>query len=189
MANSKQRIRVAAMAAHAVALGVVVFLFTQTRTMTAFCVIASLLIGCGGIGSVPGRPISAYAAFGSLMGYAFWISVSAINQRAFLALIPAILLVIGIVWFLQQPAWPSVIFTIIVTSLLLIMAISEYRYPYDVDGWEPDQVRRSALTAIGVLGLGLMYLGFGFAECRLAPPRKSKQRKRPRVSIPTAPMD
>jgi hypothetical protein len=189
MANPKQMIRVAAMASHAVAVGVVAYLFSQTSGMTLFCVIAGVLIGCGGAGSVPGRPISAYSAFGSLMGYAFWVSVSAINQGAFTGLIPATLLAIGVVWFLQQPARPSVIFTIIVTSLLLIMAVSEHRNPYDVDGWEPDEVRRSALTAMGALSLGLMYLGIGFAECRLAPTRKPKQRKRPRVSIPSAPLD
>ena len=83
MANTRQMIRIAAMAAHLVTLGIASFLFTQTRAMTVFCVIASLLIGCGGIGSVPGRPLSAYAAFGSLMGYAFWVSVSAIIRARF----------------------------------------------------------------------------------------------------------
>lgn len=165
-------------AAHAVAVVVVMALFLQTQAMTAFCAVAAALIGCGSVSSVPGRSVALYAAFGALMGYAFWISVSAIHQHEYLALVPAVLLITGCVWFLQELRWPSLLFATCVAVLMLGMAVSSYRYPYDVDGWEPDEVRRSAVTAIGVVSVGLIYLIVGFTEVMLVDSRQSKRRRR-----------
>ena len=177
MRIDKTQFRWMTWAAHGVAIVGVVLLFLQTRGMTVFCTVAAVLIGCGSVSSVPGRSISTYAAFGSLMGYAFWISVSAINQGEFVSLVPAVLLIIGCAWFLQETRWPSFVFAICVALLLLVMAIASYRNPYDVDGWEPDAVRRSALTAIGVVSLGVMYLCLSFSEGMLAVTRKPKRKR------------
>jgi hypothetical protein len=178
MSARRSWIRPLTLAAHAVAFTVAVPLFIQTRAMTAFCAVAAILIGCGGAGTVPGRSVSTYAAFGALMGYAFWISVSAIHQHEYLALIPAVLLVTGCVWFLQELRWPSFLFAVCLATVLFGLAVSSYRHPYDVDGWEPDEVRRSAVTSMGVIGVGLVYLVVAFADVTLVEPRQPKRKRR-----------
>ncbi len=177
MRINKALFRWVTLAAHVVAAAAVVLTFLQTRAMTGFCVVAATLIGCGSVNSVPGQSVSTYAAFGSLMGYAFWISVSAINQGEYLALVPAALLVAGSVWFLQATQWPSFVFAACVAAVMLAVAVSSYRQPYDVDGWEPDEVRRSAVTSIGVVSVGLMYLFVSRAEAVLVNTRKPKRKQ------------
>ena len=178
MAVNKSHFFRATLASHAVAVAVVVLLFRQTQAITAFCAVAAILIGCGSVSSVPGRSVSLYAAFGTLMGYAFWISVSAIHQHEYLALVPAVLLITGCVWFLQELRWPSFLFTASLAVWMLVTAVSSYRNPYDVDGWEPDEVRRSAVTSVGVVSVGLMYLVVAFTEGMLVGPRQPKRKRR-----------
>ena len=55
MPVSKSHFLWVTVAAHAVAVVVVIAVFLQTQAMTAFCAVAAMLIGCGGVGSVPGR--------------------------------------------------------------------------------------------------------------------------------------
>ena len=112
------------------------------------------------------------------MGYAFWIGVSAIHQREYLVLIPAVLLITGCVWFLQELRWPSFLFAASLAVWMLVTAVTSYRNPYDIDGWEPDEVRRSAVTAVGFVSVGLMYLVVAFTEGLLVDSRKPKRKRR-----------
>ena len=163
---------------HVLALLVMVIVFQRTQAQTAFCVIAGILIGCGGAGAVSGRTLATYSAFGSLMSYVFWIGVSAINQGQFLALVPTLLLLIGCGWYFKDDGWPSFLFTLCVAVILFAMAVASYRDPFDVDGWEPDEVQRSAVTSMGVLGVGILFLALSFAEKNLSAPRLTKRKRR-----------
>ena len=77
---------------------------------------------------------------------------------------------------------PAALFTSVVVLLCLGLAALQYRYRYEAVDFDPEFIRRSALTSLVVLSLGLVYLGLGFAEASLREPHKGKRRvKRPRA--------
>jgi hypothetical protein len=172
--NNKAIFQVVALGVHLLAAAVLVLLFLQTGGMTVFCVVAGALIGCASVPARPGRPVTLYVAFGVLMGYAFWMAVSAVNQRAVLSLVPVVLLVAGAVWLLEAPRWPAALFTGVAVLLSLGLAVLQYRQRHDTD-YDPEYVRHSAVTSLVVLSLGLVYLGLGSAEAMWREPRKAKR--------------
>ena len=151
--------------------------------MTLFCLIPGALIGCASVAAARGRPIPLYCAFGLLMGFTFWMGVSSVNQSDFLGLIFLLVLAGGVVWSLQQPGWPSVAFTTVITLLLLGMVILQYRNRHLLIGVDANMVRRTLVTALGVLAVGLLYLGVGFAEVLVQQGRKRKRLKRRPVEV------
>jgi hypothetical protein len=185
MSDSKATLRVIALVVHPLAAIVLLLLFFKTWGMTVLCVVPGVLIGCGSVAARPGRPVTLYAAFGVLMGYAFWMGASAVSQGAIVAFVPILLLVAGALWLLQQPSWPSAIFAGVVVLLCLGLALLEYRQHPEFMEYDPELIRRSALTSFVVLSLGLVYLALGFAEASLQAPRKAKRAtrrvKRPRT--------
>ncbi len=174
---------------HCVAAGVLVLMLVKLTNMTAICVIPAALIGCASVPAVRGRPVNLYVGFGLLMGLSFWMLLSAVNERAFLALFPMLLLAAGAVWLLQQPSWPSLIFTGVAIVLSLGLAMMMYHQDPDFLDSLPDRARKSALTSFGVLFLAASYSGLGFAENyfreldRSARSRRRK-RRRPRRDLP-----
>lgn len=170
---------------HVMATLALVLLYFKTGIMTGFCVVAGALIGCVSVPARPGRPVSQYVAFGVLMGYVFWMGVSAVNQRDFLILVPVVLLAAGAAWWLQAPREPATVFTGIVVLLFLGLAVLQYQQPHHAGGFDPDRVRRSGVTSLGILGIGLVYLALGTAEALMRQPRKTKRARR-RVMRPPA---
>jgi hypothetical protein len=185
MSHLKATYKAIAIGTHVLAAIALVLLFLKTGGMTLFCVVPGVLIGCASVAARPGRPVTLYAAFGVLMGYAFWMAVSAVNQHDVLSLVPVALVVVGAAWLLQTPRWPSALFTAVAVLLSLGLAVLQYRHRHDVGGFDPEQVRRGALTSLVVLALGLVYLGLGFAEATLQEPRQRpravRRRERPRA--------
>jgi len=184
MSDLRPTLRILGFALHVVAAGVLVLLFLKTGGMTVFCVVAGALIGCASVPARPGRPITVYAAFGLLMGYAFWMGASAISQGNFLLLLFLLVLAGGAVWLLEQPRWPAALFTAIMVLFLLGLAAVQYRHA-DLSDYDPTLVRHTALTTLMVLGLALAYIGLGCAESSFLEPANSKRparRKRLRSS-------
>ena len=163
-----------ALAMHVVAAIALVLLFFQTRGMTVLCIGAAALIGCGAVPARPGRPVTLYITFGMLMGYAFWLAISAISQREFLGMVIVLLLVIGALWLLQDPRWPATVYCGVVFLLCLGMAGWQYRNRHDLE-YEPELVRKSALTSLVILGVAVVYLVLGFTEAALQEPLKAKR--------------
>lgn len=189
MSNTKATLRAIAIGVHVLATITLVLLFLQTGGMTGFCVVAGVLIGCVSVPARPGQPVTLYVAFGVLMGYAFWTGASAVNQRDLLALVPVLLLAAGAAWLLQAPSWPSVLFTGSAVLLSLVLAVFQYRHRNDPHDFDPEHIRRSAVTAIVVLTLGLVYLGLGFAEAMMQESRKAKRKVRRAVRSRTDPAE
>jgi hypothetical protein len=163
---------------HVLAAGALGLLLLKTGTMGVFCVGSGALIGCAAVPARPGRSPTLYIAFGVLMGYAFWTGVSAVNMGVFFYLIPALLLGVGAAWFLEQPGWPSVLFTGIMDLLIGGLVALELRYRPPGDVVDPEHLRRSTLTSGVVLSVGLVYLVLGFIEAMLGKPKKKKRSRR-----------
>jgi hypothetical protein len=187
MSNLKASLFAAALIVHVLAAVAIALAFLETRAMTGFCVISGALIACGGAAAEPGRPITLYAAFGTLMGYAFWLAVSTINHRAFLYVIPVVLLAIGAVWVLQNPSWPSVLFGGVTAVLCLALTGLEFQHRFDADRADPDSIRRSALTTLVVLTIGLVYLAVSFGEVSLRKTRRKPRKRTTAIRTPTDP--
>jgi hypothetical protein len=182
MSDLKATLRIIGLVLHVLAAGVLVILFLKTGSMTVFCIVAGVLIGCASVPARPGRPITVYATFGFLMGYAFWMGASAISQGNFLLLLLLLVLAGGAVWLLQQSRWPAALFTAIMVLFLLGLATVQYRHA-DQSDYDPTLVRHSALTTLVVLGLALVYTGLGCAEFSFLeaaklkrPPRRKRVR-------------
>lgn len=181
MNDLKAALRIVAWAAHGVAALVLALLCFQSPAMTLFCIVPGALIGCASVAAMRGRPVTLYCAFGALMGLAFWLGVSSVNQRDFIGLIILIVLAAGVVWMLQQPNWASVIFAGLMALLILGLSILQYRYRHQVSVVDAETIRRSFLTTLGVVSVGLLYLGHGFAEVLLQPSRRPRRKKRRKV--------
>jgi hypothetical protein len=188
MSNRKTIFITIALAVHLLAAIALVLLFLKTGGMTVFCVVAGALIGCASVAARPGRAVTMYVAFGMLMGYAFWMGASAISQRAFLELVVLLLLVGGVVWLLQDPRWPSALFSGVVVLLCLGLAVLQYTRR-EFSEYDPELVRRSVLTSYVVLGLGLVYLGLGLAETALQKAHKARRLVRRAKRRPTEPTE
>jgi hypothetical protein len=186
MANLKSSIFAISLVIHVLSAVAVILLFMATRSMAGFCVISGALIACAGAAAQRGQPVSLYIAFGMFMGYAFWLAVSAINQRAFIEVLPAALLAAGAAWLLQDPRWASVLFTGITALLCLALAGLAYNHRFEID-FDPERIRLSALTTLGVLTIALVYLALGFAEASLRKTRKKTAKKTATIRTPSGP--
>ena len=175
MNDAKSLLWIGALVAHAATAVTLLILVLQAPAMALFCLVAGALIGCAGVPTVPDRPVTVYTAFGVLMGYGFWVAVSAINQRVPLSLLPALLLVTGAVWLLKQPSWPSTLFCVAAVIFIVGLAILQYRGRHEADDFDQDHIRRSALISLIVPSVGLVYVGLGFAQYSLGKPRKKKR--------------
>jgi hypothetical protein len=184
MGSRKAKFQIAGLIVHLISAIALLLAFREAGGMVAFCVVSGALIGCGAVPARPGRPVTLYAAFGLLVGFAFWLFVSAVNQREFLVVIPAALLATGAVWLLQEPGWPPVLFTGVVALLCLGLVGLQYQHRYDLDGLDPETARRNALTTLVVLTVGLVYLALGFAEASL---RKARKKVRRAIRTPVDP--
>src|SRR5262249_59518329 len=113
------------------------------------------------------------------------MGVSAVNQADFLRLVLVVLLAVGAVWLLQSPSWPAAVFTGVMVLLSPGVADLQYRHRDDWGAFDPDQVRRGAITAFGVLSVGLVYLGLGFADVLVRQSQKGKRgvRRRARARV------
>jgi hypothetical protein len=178
MSNLKSAFRIASIVVYIIAAVAFAFLYRETSAMTGFCVVAAVLIGCGSVPARPGRPVTLYGAFGLLVGHAFWLFVSAINQGMYLGLIPAVLTAVGAVWMMQNPTWPSVIFSGAVGVLNLALAGLQFQHRFDATLSDPDTIRRTVLTSVVVLVVGLVFLAVGFTEMVMLKAAKSKRAAR-----------
>jgi hypothetical protein len=178
MSDLKRAFRIASIAAYVIAAIALALTFKETRAMTGFCVVAAVLIGCGSVPARPGRAVTLYGAFGVLVGHAFWLFVSGINQGMYLILIPAVLMAVGAVWMMQEPTWPSVIFLGAAAALNLALAGLEYQNRFDAALADPDTIRRSALTSTVVLVVALVFLAVGFTEFLMLKAARAKRAAR-----------
>jgi hypothetical protein len=156
MGDLLSKIRLAGWAFHALAAVTLILLVVNTGVMAGFCVVAGLLIGAAGVPTMPGRPMALYAAFGALMGYAFWMFVSAVNTGNYLSLVPALLVVAGAAWLLREPGWPPAIFTGVVVLVCLGLNAAVYANRFDVEDVDSDHIVRSVRTSTIVLLVGLV---------------------------------
>jgi hypothetical protein len=184
MNNRKEILRAVAVAVHVLAAAAFVLLYLKTGGMTVICLVSAVLIACASVPARPGRPVTHYMAFGVLTGYAFWVCVAAVHRRDFLSLVPAVLLIAGAAWWLQAPCWPATLFAGTAVVVSLGLAVLQYQYPLE-PGFDPQRVRRAAITSLGILSVGLVYLGLGTVEAMWRAPRKAKRigrrGKRPEV--------
>ena len=178
MSVSKATFRWIAIVLGIIGAALLVLLMIKMPGMALFCVVPGALIGCACVPTLPGRPITLYVAFGIFMGYVFWLCASIVNQGAWLALLPVLLLATGAVWLLQLPSWPSAIFTVVAGLFSLGLAVVLYATRHQVIAEDPEQVRMSALVSITMLALGLAFSGLGFAEALATKPRFKKKKKR-----------
>lgn len=185
MSDSKTVLRAVGIGLHCLAAGALVLLVFQTRAMAVFCTVGGVLIGAASVPAVRGRPITLYAAFAVLMGYCFWALASAVSQRDLLSIVPLLLLAAAGVWLLKDPGLPSVIVCGVAILLTLGLAVLGYRWAREAAEYDPELIRRSAITTFGFLTLGLAYAGIGFAEASLEDGRKPvravrKKKRQPR---------
>ena len=145
--------------------------------MAIFCIVAGALIGCASVPAVRGRPVTLYVAFGVLMGNAFWMAVSAVNQGALLELVPVVLLVVGAAWFLKQPRWPAALFSAILLVFFMGISVLDYRQRHIDFEYDPEYIRRGAITSLVVSALGLVYVGLGLAQSSWDEPPKRRRRR------------
>jgi hypothetical protein len=178
MSDLAQKIRLAIWIVHgAVALALVI-LFGKTGAMAGWCIVPGVLIACASAAAIPGRSITCYAAFGALMGVAFWLGVSAINAGQYLELIPSLLLLTGVAWFLRDPRWASFIFTSVVIALCLGLTRLVYSARFEHPTSDVEHVVRSVITSVVILVVGWVYLGVGFLEVKLGQARRKKRKSR-----------
>jgi hypothetical protein len=174
-------VQVLAIVMHVLAAAVLVVLAAlPTRPMALFCLVPGVLTGCVIPAVLRNRPVTLYAAFGVLMGYAFWDLASSINQGHFLDLLAVCILAASTAWLLQQPSWPPLLLTEIMGSLLIGFNLLAYSQRFD---WtEPEYIARSTGTALGILCTGMLYgaLGFWEASLRGLPPKPRENRSRKR---------
>jgi hypothetical protein len=174
MGDLLSKVRLAGWVFHALAAVTLVLLVVNTGVMAGFCVVAGLLIGSAGLPTMPGRPIPLYTAFGALMGYAFWMFVSAINTGNYLSLVPALLVVAGAAWLLHEPGWPPAIFTGVVVLVCLGLNAVVYANRFDVEGVDSEHIVLSVRTSTVVLLVGLVYGALGMAEAMIQKRRRAK---------------
>ncbi|HWE37990.1 MAG TPA: hypothetical protein VG406_15575 [Isosphaeraceae bacterium] len=185
MGDLLSKIRLAGWVVHALAAVVLVILVVNTGVMAGFCVVAGLLIGAAGVPTMPGRPIALYAAFGALMGYAFWMFVSALNLGNYLTLVPALLVVAGAAWLLRDPGWPPAIFTGVVVLACLGLNAVIYANRFDVEDVDSADIVRSVATSTVVLLVGLVYGALGLAEAMILKAQRAKAKAKTRRAIRT----
>jgi hypothetical protein len=178
------KLRIASIVLHVGAALALLVLLSRAGVTAGWCIFPGVLIACGSVPTMPGRPVTLYVSFGILMGYAFWLAVSAINLGEYLTLVPALLIVVGSAWLLNEPAWASAIFTWVAVAFCLGLTIllhqNRFNYPAD----EIESIGRTVATSAVVLVVGLLYSLFGFAEMML---KKTRKRKTRAIRTPTGP--
>jgi hypothetical protein len=157
---------IVATATHVVAaVALVMLVLAPTRGMALFCIVPGVLSACAAVAARRNRAITLYIAFGVLVGFVFWSFVSAVNHGAFLEALVTALLAVGAAWLLQQPRWPAAAFTTVVACLLGSLLVPMlYTSPFSID---PVYSRRSGVTGLSMLVIGLMYVGLGVWESAL----------------------
>lgn len=170
---------------HAFALVIALLLMINNAAMALLCLVPGALIALGSWRSVPDRPLCLYASFGVLMGLSFWSSVCDMNRGDFLMVVPMVFLIAAVSWLLYDPNTGSIVTASVVVLLLILLAVLALVFPPEYPD-EIQPVRESALTVLGLLVMGLAYLGVGAAEV-LSPlkpvtkeaPVKRKKRRPP----------
>jgi hypothetical protein len=178
MGDLMAKFRVATWVVHGLAAVVLLVLFSKTGVMASWCIVPGLLIACGSAASIPGRPLTLYAAFGAVLGLSFWLAVSAINQGFYLNLIPVLLLIVGVSWLLREPEWPSAIFTLVAIALELGITAMIYTNRDDIRDVEPEMIIKSLSTTTTMLFVGAVYATVGFAEILLLKKARKKKKSR-----------
>jgi membrane-bound ClpP family serine protease len=182
MQNARLIFLVLSIALHSVAVIILAVLLYAAGMMAAFCIVPAVLVGCASVPTLPGRPANLYVAFGLLIGFSFWYLVSAVNQRDWLAIMLVLLVVVGSVWLLSAPSWPSVGFAGVAILFCLGLGLVMLTRKTDFEDPVPDRARRSGLTTIGILVIASAYTGMGFAEVlvrKTARKAKKKKMRRP----------
>jgi membrane-bound ClpP family serine protease len=89
-----------------------------------------------------------------------------------------LLVVVGSVWLLTDPSWPSAGFVGVAILLCLGLGLVMLTRKRDFEDPVPDRARRSGLTTIGILVVASAYTGMGFAEFLVRKTaRKAKKKK------------
>lgn len=174
MSDLLSKVRLAGWVTHALAAVVLIALIATTGGMAVFCVVGGLLIGAAAVPTMPGRPITLYAAFGALMGYAFWMFVSAVNQGQYLALVPTLLVVAGAAWLVHDPGVPPAIFTGVVVLVCLGLNAVIYANRFDNVEVDSDIIVRTVRASTIVLLVGLVEGALGFTEAMLVKAQRKK---------------
>jgi hypothetical protein len=174
---------------HAVAVVVLAVLWWTDGGLALVFLVPSALIGAASVRAVAGRPVTLYCGFGLLLGFGFWTLISAVRYGDPLIGVAALLLLAGSAWVLNDPGWPSLIFTGVVVALLL--AVTLWMIPYGDEIGESVRVRRMARLTFGVLTVGMAYACAAFAEIALPAQKSSpqparKKKRRPRVEQETS---
>jgi hypothetical protein len=151
------------------------------------CLVVGALIGCGSVRAVPGRPFSLHLTFGAVMGYAFWLCIGVVRNGDFIALIPALLLVVGAAWLLREPGWPSAIFTWIAVAICLGLLAEGYRNRYTNPYADPAEVAQAVATAVVLLVVGVAESVVGLTGTILGKSRKKKRTAPRAIRTPSEP--
>jgi uncharacterized membrane protein len=178
MTDLLPKLRVASWVVLGLAAIALALLLGKTGAMAGWCIFPGILIACASVAASPGRPLMLYAAFGDLMGFAFWLGVSAINAGQYLDLLPALLLLVGVSWFLREPEWPSFIFTGVVVALCLGLMAYLYSHRFDLSHSDLELTVRVVNTSVVMLVVGAVFLAVGFIEVKLKKAVKRKKKSR-----------
>ena len=176
MADLVARFRVATWLIHGVVVITLIVLLLQNRAIAGWCIFPGLLIACASVAASPGRPLTLYGAFGALMGLSFYLGVSSIYSGDYLGLVPVLLLIVGVSWFLREPAWPSFVFSVVAVSLALGLMALLYHNRFELSDENPEFTVRFVRTSVVMLVVGTVYLAVGFAEVTLVKTRRKKKR-------------
>ena len=168
-------LRVAGICLHVLTVAVV--LVNYQRAMLIFCLVVAGLIAPGSRAAVPGRPLTLYIAFGLLMGYVFWMGVSALNQQYWFLLILVLITAIGAAWVLQHPGVPSLIYTEIAILVSIAIAIQLFRAKPDFSDPVPDRERQTGITMMIMLVIGMLYTALGVTEALEGQSRPTRSKK------------
>jgi hypothetical protein len=165
-----------------IALGILTVRHPQL--MTVLLVVGGL-IGLASVSTATHRHIPLFVAFGLMLTPAFWLAVAAVNGRMYLGLIPAVLLVIGVAWTLQQPGWIPAAFSAVAVVFLLAICRLAYVNRFQNDFSTPEQVVRSVEvnSVFVILSLAELLIGVAIAT---ATPQKKKRRKKGATQVAVA---
>jgi len=172
-------------ALHAICLVAIVALtMTYPKTMPIIIVVGTL-IGLASVATVEHRFVPLFISFGLMFAPTFWVAVSAVNQRLFLELIPAVLLIIGVAWTLQQPGWIPAGFSAAAVIFLLITLRFAYLHRFQSNFSTPEQIVQS-LTINSVMNImSLLELLMGVGIAKTAPYKKKRRKRTDKIAIPT----
>lgn len=166
---------------HVIGCLLLVLFATRSPARIILVSFSGALIGLASLSTIKKRPAPFFVAFGLLISVSFWLTIDAIRIGSYLDLIPVMLLVAGVSWFLRVPGWPSVLMTTTTVLLLEWIAAIAFQHRYDNEYLLPEEVAESVLEISTLLLLGLLqaWVGFGLFQLRGASkPRKPKKGRR-----------